>query len=99
MTAIRDDYAAARVTTLRLPAPYRLTHAKRNPIAAWLDRLVHDQKTPALLLMPYLPETGAFATALDAVLMQQAQPSERFGHHERALLDPGHERVQLLGLI
>ena len=36
---IRDDYAAARVTTLRLPAPYRLTHGKRNPIAAWLDGL------------------------------------------------------------
>jgi replicative DNA helicase len=27
------------VTTLRLPAPYRLTHGKRNPIAAWLDGL------------------------------------------------------------
>ena len=39
MTAVRDDYAAARVTTLRLPAPYRLTHGKRNPIAAWLDGL------------------------------------------------------------
>jgi replicative DNA helicase len=37
--AIRDEYAAARVTTLRLPAPYRLTHGKRNPIAAWLDSL------------------------------------------------------------
>lgn len=39
ITPIRDDYAAARVTTLRLPAPYRLTHGKRNPIAAWLDKL------------------------------------------------------------
>ncbi len=39
VTPIRDDYAAARVTTLRLPAPYRLTHGKRNPIAAWLDEL------------------------------------------------------------
>jgi replicative DNA helicase len=39
VTAIRDDYAAARVTTLRLPAPYRLTLGKRNPIAAWLDKL------------------------------------------------------------
>ena len=39
VTAVRDDYAAARVTTLRLPAPYRLTHGKRNPIAAWLDKL------------------------------------------------------------
>ena len=34
---IRDDYAVARCTTLRLPAPYHLTHGKRNPIAAWLD--------------------------------------------------------------
>jgi len=39
VTAVRDDYPAARVTTLRLPAPYHLTHGKRNPIAAWLDRL------------------------------------------------------------
>jgi replicative DNA helicase len=37
ITPARDEYAAARVTTLRLPAPYRLTHGKRNPIAAWLD--------------------------------------------------------------
>ena len=39
VTAVRDEYSAARVTTLRLPAPYRLTHGRRNPIAAWLDRL------------------------------------------------------------
>ncbi|WP_408954311.1 replicative DNA helicase [Kribbella solani] len=39
ITAIRDEYAAARVTTLRLPAPYRLARGKRNPIAAWLDEL------------------------------------------------------------
>jgi replicative DNA helicase len=37
--AVRDDYPADRVTTLRLPAPYRLTHGRRNPIAAWLDDL------------------------------------------------------------
>ncbi|MFE7796603.1 replicative DNA helicase [Nocardia sp. NPDC057440] len=39
VTAVRDDYAAARVTTLRLRAPEHLTHGKRNPIAAWLDEL------------------------------------------------------------
>jgi replicative DNA helicase len=39
ITAVRDDYPAARCTTLRLPAPYRLTHGKRNPVAAWLDGL------------------------------------------------------------
>lgn len=37
ITPIRDDYAAARVTTLRLPAPHPLGHGKRNPIAEWLD--------------------------------------------------------------
>ncbi|RKS06649.1 replicative DNA helicase [Nocardiopsis sp. Huas11] len=39
ITAVRDDYEAARVTTLRLPAPFHLTHGKRNPVAAWLDGL------------------------------------------------------------
>ncbi|MBF8188240.1 replicative DNA helicase [Nonomuraea sp. K274] len=39
ITAVRDDHEAARCTSLRLPAPYRLTHGKRNPIAAWLDGL------------------------------------------------------------
>ncbi len=39
ITAVRDEYAATRCTTLRLRAPYRLTHGRRNPIAAWLDGL------------------------------------------------------------
>ena len=53
ITAIRDQYPAARVTTLRLPAPYRLTHGRRNPIAAWLDELglfglrSHEKLVPA----------------------------------------------------
>ncbi|MEO3785186.1 replicative DNA helicase [Actinocorallia sp. B10E7] len=36
---IRDDYEAARVTTLRLASPHHLTHDMRNPIAEWLDKL------------------------------------------------------------
>jgi replicative DNA helicase len=53
ITPVRDDYAAARVTTLRLPAPHRLTHGKRNPIAAWLDEFglfgarSHEKFVPA----------------------------------------------------
>ncbi len=53
ITAVRDDYPAARVTTLRLPAPYRLTHGRRNPIAEWLDGLglfglrSHEKFVPA----------------------------------------------------
>ena len=39
VVAVRDDHAAARCTTLRLRAPFPLTHGKRNPIAAWLDDL------------------------------------------------------------
>jgi replicative DNA helicase len=39
VTPVRDHHPAARVTSLRLPAPERLTHGKRNPIAAWLDKL------------------------------------------------------------
>ncbi|MGF1663106.1 MAG: replicative DNA helicase [Kineosporiaceae bacterium] len=35
--AVRDEYPAVRATTLRLPAPYRLTHGRRNPVAEWLD--------------------------------------------------------------
>ena len=37
--AVRDDHEAARCTSLRLPAPFHLTHGRRNPIAAWLDSL------------------------------------------------------------
>ena len=39
ITAIRDEYEAAHCTSLRLPAPFRLTHGRRNPIAAWLDSM------------------------------------------------------------
>lgn len=54
--AIRDEYAAARVTTLRLPAPYRLARGRRNPIAEWLDGLrlfglrSHEKFIPSAVL-------------------------------------------------
>ncbi|MFS2295388.1 MAG: replicative DNA helicase, partial [Actinomadura sp.] len=53
VTAVRDESEAARVTTLRLRAPYRLTHGRRNPIAEWLDELglfglrSHEKFVPA----------------------------------------------------
>jgi replicative DNA helicase len=53
ITAIRDEHEAARCTSLRLPAPYHLTHGRRNPIAAWLDSLglfglrSHEKFVPA----------------------------------------------------
>jgi replicative DNA helicase len=39
ITAERDDDAAARVTTLRLAAPYGRDPGERHPIADWLDEL------------------------------------------------------------
>ena len=39
VVALRDEYPAARCTTLRLRAPYQLARGRRNPIAAWLDEL------------------------------------------------------------
>lgn len=66
VTAIRDDYPAARVTTLRLPAPYRLTHGKRNPIAAWRDGLglfgqrSYEKFVPAEVLALQNGQVGLF---------------------------------------
>jgi replicative DNA helicase len=37
--ARRDNYEAARCTTLRLSSPYKLARGKRNPVAMWLDSL------------------------------------------------------------
>jgi replicative DNA helicase len=39
VTVARDEYPQARCVTLRLVAPYRLTHGKRNPVTAWVDSL------------------------------------------------------------
>jgi CelD/BcsL family acetyltransferase involved in cellulose biosynthesis len=61
-------------------------------IGAWLDRLAGDRAMPALLLMPFIPERGAFACVLDAVLSRTGRASAAFGQHQRALLDPGTER-------
>ena len=61
-------------------------------IAAWLDHLSHDPAMPAQLLLPLVPEHGAFAKALDAVLAGESRRHAAFGHHERALLAPGAQR-------
>ena len=45
-------------------------------IAAWLDHLGRDPAMPAQLLLPLVPEQGAFAAALDAVLAR-ARPPQR----------------------
>ena len=61
-------------------------------ITAWLEHLAREPAMPALLLLPLLPEGGAFARALDAVLSRQRLRSAAFGHHRRALLKPGNRQ-------
>jgi replicative DNA helicase len=42
----RDDYPEARVTTLRLAAPFTPARGRRNPIVQWLDDLgVYDHRS------------------------------------------------------
>jgi replicative DNA helicase len=66
ITPIRDEYAAARVITLRLPAPYRLARGKRNPIAAWLDGMglfglrSHEKFLPEGVFSLPKEQVGAF---------------------------------------
>ena len=55
-------------------------------IAAWLDHLARDPAMPRLLLMPFVPEQGPFAVALDAALMHGGRRSAAFGRHRRAML-------------
>jgi hypothetical protein len=61
-------------------------------MAARLDHLSHDLAMPARLLLPLIPEHGAFAKALDRVLAGESRRYAAFGHHERALLAPGSRR-------
>ena len=65
-------------------------------IAAWLDHLRRDRTVPRKMLLPLLPERGDFATALDIALARSARRNDSFGHHQRALLDPGAERAGYL---
>jgi len=62
-------------------------------VAAWLAYLANDRELPGLLLLPYLPEQGPFAAALDAITRRAQMPATDFNRHSRALLMPGSERL------
>ncbi len=62
-------------------------------IAAWLDQIGQNN---GLLALSYIPEHGPFARAFEAVLTRTGRRQATFGHHERALLDPGAERAGYL---
>jgi hypothetical protein len=47
-------------------------------------------------MMPFVPENGPFAKALDVVLANSGRASATFGQHQRALLDPADQRIGYL---
>jgi CelD/BcsL family acetyltransferase involved in cellulose biosynthesis len=62
-------------------------------VAAWLAHLAADEALPGLLLLPFLPQDGAFAATLAAILRRAQMPAADFNRHHRALLQPSGERA------
>ena len=65
-------------------------------IGKFLSHLAADATLPGLVLLPYLPEDGPFAVALDAILRRAQMPATAFSRHQRAQLVPPGERSQYL---
>lgn len=62
-------------------------------IAAWLSHIAGDGKLPGLLLLPFVPEDGPFATALRAALRRAHISAAASNRHVRALLAPAGDRA------
>ncbi len=70
--------------------------AAEEVISAWLDYIAADRQTPKLVLLPYLPVHGAFASAFARVLTKRGRRTALFKTHARALLAPSGERASYL---
>jgi CelD/BcsL family acetyltransferase involved in cellulose biosynthesis len=90
---------------LRLPVLVGWTHpyaplgtplvereAAEPVIAAWLDHVAGNAELPGVLLLPFLPEDGPFAAALDAILRRAQMPAADSNRYHRAQLAPGDDR-------
>ena len=65
-------------------------------ISAWLDHIARDASLPALLLMQYVRNDGAFGALLDAVLAVRGCMMQDCDRHRRALLAPDGDRSRYL---
>lgn len=61
-------------------------------VSAWLDHVASDPGLPRLMLLPFLPATGAVAQAFDTALARRNGIAVSFALHRRALLAPAADR-------
>jgi len=91
---------------IKLPALVGLTHpfgplglpliereAAEPVIAALFAHLAADDTLPDLVVLPYVPDDGPFAAALDAFTRRAQMPAAVFNRHRRALFEPGQDRA------
>src|SRR5580700_7575284 len=76
-----------------LGTPLVEREAAEPVIAAWLAHLADDPELPGLVLLPFLPVDGPFATALDAIVRRAQMPVADFNTHQRAQLVPDGDRL------
>jgi CelD/BcsL family acetyltransferase involved in cellulose biosynthesis len=76
-----------------LGTPLVEREAAEPVIAAWLAHLADDPELPGLVLLPFLPVDGPFATALDAIVRRAQMPVADFNIHQRAQLVPDDNRL------
>ena len=55
-------------------------------IAAWLDHLRDREHKAGAILLPFFPETGALATALDRAVATRGLRQRHFNRHARAMI-------------
>ena len=79
-----------------LGAPLIERDAAEPVIAAWLRYLAGNAQLPELVLLPFLPADGPFATALAVILRRAQMPAAEFNRHTRALLEPRGVRAAYL---
>lgn len=75
-----------------LGVPLIECEAAEPVIAAFLAHLAAAAELPGLLLLPLLPQDGAFAAVLNVILRRARMPFADFNCHQRALLQPGGDR-------
>lgn len=75
-----------------LGVPLVEREAAEPVIAAFFAHLAGTRTLPGLVLLPFLAEDGAFATAAAPILRRAQMPVADFNRHQRAMLAPRDER-------